>query len=284
MLMFLKLLERKRDLESRPKSHPLNITEQYFDCIESTNIQTYKHDNPLWLITFCCGTAIEQLSSFTEFYLKPLSQSPPSFVKDSTDFINKLEDLHSKGPFHEGSLLMSWDVVSMFPNIDNNLGISAVRRAFNSRSVNIPSTDCLVEAVEICLRVNNCQFSGQNFVQKHGTVMGPKNACSYLDLAMGVVDEQAKFEGSLKLQRDYPNTWSFMIPTTRDRAWLSHEARAVRHQRPWQASNKTHELNQLGLSVYDHVTETYALVEIQGWYLWHLDSRFTLTIVIYWLY
>ena len=91
---------------------------------------------------------------------------------------------------------MSWDVVSIFPNIDNNLGISAVRRALNSRSVNIPSTDCVVEAVE---RVNNCQFSGQNFVQKHGTAMGPKNACSYADLAMGVIDEQAKFGGSLKL-------------------------------------------------------------------------------------
>ena len=59
--------------------------------------KTHKHDNPLWLITFCCGTAIEQLSAFTEFYLKPLSQSPPSFVKDSTDFINKLEDLNGKG-------------------------------------------------------------------------------------------------------------------------------------------------------------------------------------------
>ena len=29
--------------------------------------------------------------------------------------------------------------------------------------------------------------------------MGPKNACSYADLAMGVIDEQAKFGGSLKL-------------------------------------------------------------------------------------
>ena len=62
----------------------------------------------------------------------------------------------------------------MFPNIDNNLDISAVKRALNSRYVNIPSTDCLVEAVEICLRVNNCQFSGQSFVQKHGAAMGPK--------------------------------------------------------------------------------------------------------------
>ena len=119
-------------------------------------------------------------------------------MKDSTDFINKLEDLNAKGPFPEGSLLVSWDVVSMFPNIDNNLGISAVRKALNSRSDNIPSTDCLVEAVEIFLRVNNCQFAGQSFVQKNGTAMGPKNACSYADLAMGIIDEKAKFEGSLR--------------------------------------------------------------------------------------
>ena len=60
------------------------------------NVKTHKRDNPLRLITSCCGTAIERLSAFTEFYLKPLSQSLPSFVKDSTDFINKLEDLMQK--------------------------------------------------------------------------------------------------------------------------------------------------------------------------------------------
>ena len=86
----------------------------------------------------------------------------------------------------------------MFPNIDNNLGITAVRKALESRSYKFPSTDCIAEAVEICLRVNNCQFSEQNFVQKHGTAMGPKNACSYADLAMGIIDEKAKFEGNLK--------------------------------------------------------------------------------------
>ena len=159
-------------------------------CPVPKNVDLQKQrNNPLRLITSCCGRAIERLSALTEFYLKPLSESLPSFFKDSNDFINKLEDLNAKGPFPEGSLLVSWDVVSMFPNIDNDIGISAVRRALNSRSVNIPSTDCLVEAVEICLRVNNWQFSGQDFVQKHSTAKGPKNACSYADLAMGVIDE-----------------------------------------------------------------------------------------------
>ena len=134
------------------------------------NVRTHERDNPLSLITSCCSTAIERLSAFTEFYLKPLFQSLPSFIKDCTDSINKIQALNAKGPFPVGSLLVSWDVVSMFPYIDNNLGITAV----DSRSFKFPSTDCIGEAAEICLRVNHRHFSEQNFVQKHGTAMGPK--------------------------------------------------------------------------------------------------------------
>ena len=57
----------------------------------------------------------------------------------------------------------------------------------------IPSTDCIIEAVEICLKTNNCQFANCNFIQKHGAAMGPKNASSYADLAMGSIDEKARF-------------------------------------------------------------------------------------------
>ena len=41
------------------------------------NVKTHKEGNPLRFITSCCGTAIERLSSFTEFYLKPLAQALP---------------------------------------------------------------------------------------------------------------------------------------------------------------------------------------------------------------
>ena len=162
---------------------------------------------------------IERRSSFTEFYLKPLAQALPSFVKDTTDLINKIQTLNpEKGPLPPGCLLISWDVVAMFPNIDNNLGISAVRKALDSRLVKFPSTNCIVEAIEICLQTNNCQFSGINFVQKHGTAMGPKNACSYADLAMGLIDEKAKFEGALKplllwrYRDDVFDVWTHGLP------------------------------------------------------------------------
>ena len=35
-------------------------------------------------------------------------------------------------------------------------------------------------------------------MQKHGTAMGPKNACSYADLALGLIDEKARLGGVVK--------------------------------------------------------------------------------------
>ena len=89
------------------------------------NVKTHKINNPRRLITSCCGTAIERLSSFTELYLKPQSQNLPSIVKDTTDLLNKLAKINEKGPFPEGTLLVSWDVVATFPNIDDKLGLKS---------------------------------------------------------------------------------------------------------------------------------------------------------------
>ena len=81
----------------------------------------------------------------------------------------------------------------MFPNIDNSLGIRAVTQALNSRPNLFPSTECIVEAVSICLENNISQFLNQI----HGTAIGPKNSCSYADLAMGVIDKLAKSNPNL---------------------------------------------------------------------------------------
>ena len=103
----------------------------------------HKRDDPLRLITSWCGTDIGRLSAFTAFYLMPLSQNLPSFIKDCTDSINKIQALNAKGPLPVAFPLVSWDVVSMFPNTDNNLGITAVTKALDTRSSKFSSTDCI---------------------------------------------------------------------------------------------------------------------------------------------
>ena len=71
-------------------------------------------------------------------------------------------------------MLVSWDVIAMFPNIDNNLGISAVKNALDARTVKLPSSKCISEAVEICLKSNNCQVDGSNYLHQHGHSYGAK--------------------------------------------------------------------------------------------------------------
>ena len=83
----------------------------------------------------------------------------------------------------------------MIPNIDNDLGINTVWKALNTRESLMPSTSCILEAVEICLSSNHTVFKDSSFLQIHGTTMRPKNACSYAGLAMGEIDYKAKFCG-----------------------------------------------------------------------------------------
>ena len=118
---------------------------------------------------------MENLSAFTEFYLQPLAQKLPSFIKDTTD-LNKIEHLNTSVPFPTSTLLVSWDMVSMFPNIDNKLGLFASRKALNARENIFPSTTRILEAIKICLKSNHSVFKENFFLQIHDTVMGPKNA------------------------------------------------------------------------------------------------------------
>ena len=92
-----------------------------------------------------------------------------------THFLNKIKDISENRVFPAGTLLVSWDVEAMFPNIDNNACLQAVQHALNKRKILHPSTECIVEAVKICPECKNSEFNDQHFVQIYGTVMGPKN-------------------------------------------------------------------------------------------------------------
>lgn len=94
---------------------------------------------------------IERFFVFIEFYFKFLVQNFLLFVKDISDLINKIQVLNvEKGFLFFGSLFVFWDVVVMFFNIDNNLGILVVRKVFDFRKDKFLFMNCIVEVVEIC--------------------------------------------------------------------------------------------------------------------------------------
>ena len=91
----------------------------------------------------------------------------------------------------------------MFPNIDTKLGLKAVHKALNSRTNKFPSTQCILSAVELCLKYNNSYFEREHYIQTEGTAIGQKNSCSYADIAMTDIDFEAMNNGPY-----IPEYWS----------------------------------------------------------------------------
>ena len=52
----------------------------------------------------------------------------------------------------------------------------------------LPSTECIIEGLKICLYHNNSTFAGVNLLQTDGTATGAPNSCSYADIAIASID------------------------------------------------------------------------------------------------
>ena len=116
-----------------------------------------------------CNTPTEKITAFVDSQLKPLVSQIPSFVKDTNHFLNKLTAV---GKFPDRAILVTIDVVGLYPHIPHDEGLTAVRKALNNRCVSeIPAND-IVDLTELVLKNNNFEFDGKLCLQKRGTAMG----------------------------------------------------------------------------------------------------------------
>ena len=144
------------------------ITQPLVDCILNVNarpgknyglIKTQKPNNPIRLITSGNGTAVENLSLFTEYFLHPCVKKEPQILIDTTALSNKIADINNKfSPFPAGALLVSWDVISMYPSIDNKVGLAACKEALDSRDIGIVGISYL-PVQNACLKLSKLHLN-----------------------------------------------------------------------------------------------------------------------------
>ena len=110
-----------------------------------------------------------------------------SLIKDTTHFLNKLEQL---GQLPDNAFLDTLDVSSLYTNIPHNEGIDACRHFLDKRirSPSTISTETLCDLIRMILTMNNFTFNDKNYLQIHGTAMVTRMAPSYANLFL------AKFE------------------------------------------------------------------------------------------
>ena len=128
------------------------------------NVKTHKIGNPKRVITSNCNTAIENLSSCVENVLYDIASELPSRIKDTNHMLDIIDNLNSLDlPLNY--ILVGFDMIKIFPNIDNYSGLSSVKEYLDLCSKYISPTNCLLEALELCITCSNSIFNNENFLQ-----------------------------------------------------------------------------------------------------------------------
>ena len=78
--------------------------------------------------------------------------------------------------------LVSFDIINMFPSINNISGLKAVKSILDARQDQFLPTACIIEALKLCLQCNNSIFDNKHFLQSDGTAQGPHISCSYSNI------------------------------------------------------------------------------------------------------
>ena len=141
----------------------------------------HKKDMPGRPIVSAIGHPTENKSEFLDLHLRPHVESLPSYLKDTTDYLNKTPS----SDLPADTLLVTMDVTSLYTNIPHNEGIEACREVWESRETKRPPTESLVKLLEHVLKFNNFMFNGEHYLQISGTAMGTKMAPSYANIFMG---------------------------------------------------------------------------------------------------
>ena len=83
-----------------------------------------------------CGTPTEKVSEFLDHHLKPIMQNLLSYMRLST-FFKKIKTI---GSVPENSILVTADVVGLYPNIPHQAGLKALKEALERRDINVICT------------------------------------------------------------------------------------------------------------------------------------------------
>ena len=96
-------------------------------------IKTQKENNPARVITSGYATAIEFLSIFVEKYSYTEVDKVNSRIKDTSDMLDITDDIKNNNMITNSSILVSFDMVNMFPSINNISGLEAVSEILSNR-------------------------------------------------------------------------------------------------------------------------------------------------------
>ena len=104
-----------------------------------------------------------------------------SYIKDTEDFLKKVQNM-GKSP--QGSILVTADVIGLYPTVPHNAGLKTLKDALDCRQNKKISIDMLVKMADFVFTNNYFEFGQKVFHQFSGTAIGTKFAPPYMCIFM----------------------------------------------------------------------------------------------------
>ena len=123
-----------------------------------------------------------KLSEVVDVFLKPLAQQSPSYIKYTSDSVQKIETDVAPLVTHSKPFLVTMDVSSLYPNIDHQERIDACETALNTRTSQSVPTSVLCD---LFMTRQHSKIRRTFFYQIKGTAMGTPMAVNVANLFMG---------------------------------------------------------------------------------------------------
>ncbi|CAJ0937917.1 unnamed protein product [Ranitomeya imitator] len=121
-------------------------------------------------------SVLSPLSMVLEKILTPLVKTTRSFLLDTSNFIQIIKSL---GPLAPSSLLVTWDVNSLYTSIVHEKGLLATDRILSENRVDIKVRHFCADLLGIVLKENYFMFQDTFYAQLQGTAMGANVAPPY---------------------------------------------------------------------------------------------------------
>ena len=124
----------------------------------------YKPGNPGRLVKSSVNCHTTSISQYVDHNLQLHVKELKSYVKDSTDFIKKINNL---GKIPENSILVTMDARSLHTNIPHRESIKAVETTLKRKN---KPTRVIIAFLKLILTLNNFTFDCKNYLQIKGCV------------------------------------------------------------------------------------------------------------------
>lgn len=147
------------------------------------NPKLHKKNIPVRTIVNGRNHPTAKMAEVVEDQLKENVQSLYGFVKDTTDFLNKLAQIET--PLDRNTIMFCMDAKALYPSVPRAEARNAAEAALNQRSNQDIPTDDVLKMMDLVLENNNFSFKGRHFIQKEGTAIGSHLGMNYASTYMG---------------------------------------------------------------------------------------------------